>query len=45
MPATVTKPIMPAMDSGNPAIQSAATLPTSANGTLAMIISAKTAER
>ena len=45
MPASVTKPIMLATDSGKPAIQSAATLPTRANGTLPMIISAKMDER
>jgi hypothetical protein len=45
MPASVTKPIMLATDSGRPAIQRAATLPTSAKGTLPMIISARTAER
>ena len=45
MPASVTKPIMLPTDSGNPAIQSAATLPISASGMLTMMINASTAER
>ena len=45
MPASVTKPIMLATESGSPAIQSAATLPISANGMLTMMIRASTAER
>ena len=45
MPASVTKPIMLATESGCPAIQSAATLPISASGTLPMMISASTGDR
>ena len=45
MPVSVMKPIMEATESGCPAIQSAATLPISASGTLPMMMRASTAER